>query len=199
LLDGTTGGRIAAIRPGALWALRAEAEGTVCMSETNRIDLVEKTLARIMAMVAAADAKVPPILAIDTAMLGVLAALVPSASQWAASHAAIAAVAGLLLLGSVGCLAASMFPRLSGPKSSLIYFAGIVSLERDAYVSALLGATPDKLLEDLARQCHRNAEIANDKFRLIRWAMIFLFVGIVPWLVSVALLYGAPGTTGGGR
>jgi hypothetical protein len=48
----------------------------------SRLDLVDRILSRNLSWVAAADTKIAPVLAIDTAMLGVLAALAPVGFQW---------------------------------------------------------------------------------------------------------------------
>ena len=155
----------------------------------SRLDLVDRILSRNLSWVAAADTKIAPVLAIDTAMLGVLAALAPVGFQWTAVQAGVAAVAGVLLLASLGCLASAVFPRLDGPKSSPVFFGGIAQYDRDAYVESVSCGESDELIKDFGRQCHRNAEIALTKFWFIRWSMVLLFASIVPWLVSVALLY----------
>lgn len=56
-------------------------------------------------------------------------------------------------------------------------------------MAALRQASPEALLEDYAKQIHRNAHIAKDKFAAVRAAMITLFAAIIPWLSGVALLY----------
>jgi hypothetical protein len=168
------------------------------MNQTaSRLDLVDRILSRNLSWVAAADAKIAPILAIDTAMLGFIAALAPAASKWTAPQSGVTAIAGLLLLGSLGCLAAAVFPRLEGPKSSRVFFGGIAPQDREAYVESISCGESDELVKDFGRQCHRNAEIALAKFGFIRSAMILLFLSIVPWLASVALLYSSRGVPAG--
>ena len=132
-------------------------------SMTPEIDLIDRILSRNLSWVAAADSKVTPVLAIDTAMLGVLAALVPSAASWKAVPAILAAVSGLLLCGSVVNLIVATFPRLSGPRASLVFFGGISSFERDKYVKQFLSSQTPEIAKDLVEQCHRNAEIASAK------------------------------------
>lgn len=100
-----------------------------------------------------------------------------------------ASVAGLLLLCSIAALAGATFPRTRGPKRSLLYFGGITSYDSEAYLQQLLAESTDQYLADLARQCHRNAEIAAAKFHLLRLALFALFCSVVPWLIAVAGLY----------
>src|SRR5439155_4799082 len=108
------------------------------------IDLIDRILSRNLSWVAAADSKVTPVLAIDTAMLGVLAAFVPSAASWKAVPAILTAISALLLCGSVVNLIVATFPRLSGPRASLVFFGGISSFERDNYVTQFLSSqTPE--------------------------------------------------------
>ena len=156
---------------------------------TSEIDLADRILSRNLGWVAAADSKVPPTLAIDTAMLGVLAALIPSAASWRAVPAILAAVSAFLLCGSVICLITATFPRLSGPKASLIFFGGIASFDRQQYVAQLLSSQSADIVTDMAQQCHRNAEIARDKYASVKWAMILLFGSLPFWIGAIALLY----------
>ena len=158
-------------------------------SMTPEIDLVDRILSRNLSWISAADSKVAPILAIDTAMLGVLAALVPSAESWRALPAVLAGISALLLCGSVVSLVAATFPRLSGPKASMIFFGGISSFEREQYVTQLLGAQSADLAKDIAQQCHRNAEIAATKYWCLKSAMMLLFGALPFWVAAVSLLY----------
>ncbi|MEQ1856245.1 MAG: Pycsar system effector family protein [Longimicrobiales bacterium] len=156
---------------------------------SDRLDLIDRILGRNLDWVAAADGKVAPILAMDTAMLGVMAALVPSASSWRAVPAIMAGMASICLLVSLICLGAATFPRLHGPKESLVFFGGITTVERSKYVERLLAVPPQEIHEDFAEQVHRNAEIAATKFGFVRTAMVFLFAAIPFWLVAIGLLY----------
>ena len=152
-------------------------------------DLIDRILTRNLGWVAAADAKIAPILAISTAMLGALAALIPHSNSWTIPSAILTAFATRLLLGAIVCLVAASFPRLKGPRGSLVYFGGIAAYAPDAYVSELLKGITDDLLKDYALQCHRNAEIARSKYANLRWAMILLYSSVSPFVIDVFLLY----------
>jgi hypothetical protein len=164
-------------------------------SDEARLNLLLGVLERNLMWVAAADSKVGPVLALDTAMLGVLAALAPSPSSWDIVQAGTGGVAVVLLLASTACVAFAVFPRLEGPKGSRIFFGGIAAQGRADYVKSMLAAQPGELLEDIAHQCHRNAEIARSKYYNLRWSMILLFASILPWLIAVALLYNSQPVT----
>ena len=148
-------------------------------------DLLSKQLSWVIA----ADNKVPPIFAINTAMLGVIAALSKGIENWSISHAIVSVLAALPLVGSIISLALATFPRLHGPKGSNIYFGGIITKNLEAYVSEMKKTKDDDLLEDMYRQVYRNAEIAQAKFTFIKWAMIQTFSSIPFWLISIWKLY----------
>lgn len=156
---------------------------------TTLLNLLDRILTRNLAWIATADAKIAPILAINTAMLGVIAALAPSSSAWTISSAIFSAIAGLLLLGSIICLVTASFPRLQGPKGSLIYFGGIAERDADTFVAELSKGITEEILRDFALQCHRNAQIAHSKYAYIKWAMILLYSSVPPFLIDVFLLY----------
>jgi len=48
--------------------------------------------------------------------------------------------------------------------------------------------TEKQLLDDLARQIHRNAEIAFDKHSWVRKSLLWSFWGAIPWASAIALL-----------
>lgn len=155
----------------------------------HRQELIEKTLSRLLEWIRAADAKIAPILAIDTSMLGVFAAFAATVSDWTTGCTLLAALAVVPLLLSLLFLSLAAFPRTEGPKGSVLYFEGIKSMEVDTYQSELLNLSEDTYLADLANQCHRNAEIASVKFKFVRISMVCLFIAIIPWLVVVYTLY----------
>jgi len=156
--------------------------------------VADKMLSRQLQWIAAADGKVTPVFAIDAAMLGVLAALVPPIGQWSISAAITASLAGVPLVGSIACLALAAFPRLSGPKGSLTFFGGITTLSEGDYLKRMSSGVNQDLIEDIYRQVYRNAEIAAGKYSFIKWAMILMFGSVPFWLIAVWLMY--PGKFG---
>lgn len=152
---------------------------------------IEKILSLNISWIKSADSKIPAFIAINTAMLGVIASILPKATEWSILLAIITCFTSILLLGSLVCLIISSFPRLDGPKGSYIYFGGITEIDKEKYITTLIaGVTPD-LLKDIATQCYRNAEIAKIKFNYIRWATILIYVTIPFFLLTISLLYGA--------
>lgn len=147
------------------------------------------SLARQLAWIAAADNKIAPVFAIDTAMLGLLAGLLPGASNITTAIAVVCAIAALMLVASVVFLAHAAFPRLDGPKESMVFFGGIAKQSESGFIErAMRGPTPE-YLSDLARQIYRNSEIATIKFSSVRTSMILMFATVPFWVVSVFLMY----------
>ncbi len=151
--------------------------------------LLETTLARLIDFIKAADAKIPPILAINTAMLGVFVSLIPKSAQWTLLMGILTVIAVVPILLSLISLCLATFPRTQGHKGSLLYFEGIKSHEPKKYLQKIQELSENELLEDLANQCHRNSEIASAKYSYIKFAMGSLFISIIPWLTLIFLIY----------
>lgn len=157
--------------------------------EINRIDILEKNLARLLQWINGIDAKMSAILAIDTSMLAILAAVTAQLKAWTGLMTIYVLVIFILLLVTLVCLCCATFPQTRGPLSSLLFFEGIVHKKKEEdYLSEIQKVSYERYLEDLARQCYRNAEIASSKYRYIKYALIFLFVSIIPWLLLMYIL-----------
>lgn len=160
------------------------------MSDNNRLKTAQWILERNLAWISASEVKVGAIVAIITAMLGGLGsaysgAVTDARSDWA-YVAIVLAVVGLGL--SLYCAAMAVLPRLDGPVKSLVFFGRVAKLGQADFSDSLKNVSDDELLADYAAQIHRNAEIACTKFGWVRAAMIWWFLAIVPWTVSIFLL-----------
>jgi hypothetical protein len=159
------------------------------MTEDQLTKTLEANLARLLQWIAAAEARTSVVLGIDTAMLGTLALFAPTPKAWSTAGAAFASLAVGALGLSLAFLAAASFPRTQGPARSLLFFNGIAELGSDEYILKTRSLTSGQYLEDLSRQCHRNAQIAAIKFKWIKLSQMALFFGIIPWTVALFLLY----------
>lgn len=146
-------------------------------------------LSKQLLWISAADSKVAPTFAINTAMLGVLAALIPPIANWTIFRAIITILSVIPLIISIVCLTLVTFPRLSSPKGSYIYFGGITTKSEDAYVNDMINIEDDVFLKDILTQTYRNAKIAQSKFNHIKKAMALTFISLPIWLFAVWLLY----------
>lgn len=159
------------------------------MNEDQTIKTLETTLARLLTWISAAEARISLVLGLDTAMMGALAVFAPSPKLWTVAASSFGAIAVASLALSLICLAFATFPRTDGPKRSLIYFGGIVSRDSDQFLSEMRALSVGQYIEDLSRQCYRNAEIATTKFSWVKRAQIALFLAIAPWGIALFLLY----------
>lgn len=100
----------------ATLSLKNEKKVMVAM-ETNQqtIAVLESELSRLLGWIQAAETKISLVLALSTAMLGVLAVLSPVCSGWTLVPAIFASIATLLLVLSLIFSAVSSFPRTDGP------------------------------------------------------------------------------------
>jgi hypothetical protein len=160
------------------------------METPPNVAILDKTLDRMLYWIAAADNKVAPVLAIDTAMLGVLAAIAPKPGAWTLLSGTATAITMMLLFTSLGLLFFASFPRTVGPKGSLVFFGGITERDQESFVTEMSNLPASRYRDDLAIQCYRNAEIAGQKYRFVRLAMTALFLAIIPWILAVYLVYG---------
>jgi hypothetical protein len=159
-------------------------------NDHERLSFAQWVLERNLHWVSAAEVKTGVVVALNTAMLGGLAAAF-SASKLA-EHSAWANLFSVLsagcLLAALFCAAMSVLPRTDGPPSSFIFFGKIVKRARADYVDLFKRADNTAFLNDCLDQIHRNAEIACDKFRWVRNAMMWSFLSVLPWVASTACL-----------
>ncbi len=156
----------------------------------NKVDYLEKELARLLSWVQSVDTRISLFLPLSTAMLGFLAILAPDIDKWSILSAITTTLAAIFLVLSIACLAFATFPRTDGPKGSMIYFSGINDRELEQYKSSVCNLDEASYINDLIEQCHINAQIANKKFSWVKRSLYSLFMSSAPWFISVYLLYG---------
>jgi len=159
------------------------------MEESDNIILLENVLERTLSFITKAESKIPPILVIDTSMLGVIAALIPKFSHWTNFFIIFSILTVVPLLLSLIFLFIAQFPRTKSPEDSLLYFGGIVSTSFDKYKKKIKAIESKDYFNDLASQTYRNSEIANTKYKWVRYSLIALFMAIIPWLIVIFNLY----------
>ena len=155
----------------------------------NLSDVLENELDRLLQWVRAAESRLALVLPLSMAMIGALAISVPGGREWSKMSVIASIVAVSFLVLSVVFSALAFFPRTTGPKGSLIYFGEIGSMSREDYVRSVKKMTEETYIEDLASQCHRNAEIASKKYAWIQRSMICLFLSSAPWAAALLTIY----------
>jgi len=146
-------------------------------------------LARLLEWVRAVDAKVPVLTAISCAVIASVAAVAPAPPNlnWTALAVISSGVAPQM--ASLVYCALATFPQTNGPSGSLIFFGGIANRSAEQYRVDVARLTRDAHIADLTAQCHRNAQIVALKYRRVRFAAAWLFIGIVPWVFAIYFLY----------
>lgn len=152
------------------------------------IENSQKILSMQVDWVKTADSKIPPIFAINLAMLGVIVALIKTLSLWTIFQAIITTLCLLPLLLSIFFLAMSMFPRLTGPKGSVIFFGGITKKSEDQYIDEVISISDIDYEKDILLQAYRNAGIAEEKYKFIKFSFMSSFISVPFWLISIYIL-----------
>jgi len=160
------------------------------MELDQRIRMMEEILTRQLKVSANADTKVSTLIGINTTMLAVVAALItePKVLNVWLILLTVLAVGGLLL--ALLFLSLGSAPRTSKASPSIIFFGQIVKRDRDTYRERVKAITEEEYLDDLAHQTHRMAEIASQKYLWIQRAQKAWYASIIPWLLTVYMLYG---------
>jgi hypothetical protein len=159
------------------------------VNEITRTQLLESALDRILRLISAADSRIAPLMTIDLAMLGFIAALLPTSPKFSALLTFFA-LASIVFLGlSLWWIFHTAFPRIEGPGGSIIFFGAIVKHSAEKYRELTLALSGSGYFDDLVYQCHRNSQIAHEKFKAVRNAMKFLGWAVVPWVAAIVLYY----------
>lgn len=155
-----------------------------------RLATAQWVLERHLAWIAAAEVKVGVIVALDTAMLGGLAAAFGAsdpAARIAWTYLFTLVAAGATVLG-LSCAAMAVLPRTNGPQNSLLFFGQVAALKSEYYQRTLSSVSDEQLLADWADQIHRNAEIACTKYGWVRKSMGWSFFAVIPLIAAIGLL-----------
>ena len=152
-----------------------------------------ESLQRVIGFVRLADAKAAPIIALQVALVGTLAArfdrLQPIVlqSQWGWEQIVLIAAIALYLacLVAVIIFAALVYiPRnpTTGDES-LIYFEDIAAMPRERFAERAAQAAPEEIERQLIDQIYRVSEVVSVKMRRVRCAFVLSAPASVLWVV----------------
>ncbi len=144
-------------------------------------------LTLILSFFSRVDAKAWALLAINTAMLGVLASKAPSFATMSAFTYGLAGITVALIGASLWFLYRVAFPALDGGQESLIYFREVARKTETAFIGAFTQQDECLRVKDLLGQVWRNSCILTAKFDALKRAFIFVALAIIPWAITVAL------------
>lgn len=157
------------------------------MDHDNLIAACKDELQLVLGFFARVESKSSVVLAIDTGMMGFLAANAPPFScvsrwMWLSGCPAV-----LLLAASIIMLYRGSFPSLSGGQASLIYFREIAKRTEHKFVEEFSAQTEKQHANDLLGQVWRNSQILSAKFDFLKWAFALMAVAIPFWIITLAL------------
>ena len=151
-----------------------------------------ESLSRVIRFTRSADTKAGPVLAIQLALLGTLAARsekiqpILLADQWDIERMAIVVliILYLVFLISVVVLAAMVYIPIN-PRTgkSLIFFEDIATMEYESFRGQVKEMSPDEVEDQLLDQIYRVSKIASVKMRRVRSAFLLSVPSIILWIV----------------
>jgi hypothetical protein len=132
------------------------------------------------------DAKASVVLAVDTGMVGYLAAHLPAldSMHWWEFLAPACTVA--LLAWSFWYLYRGAFPQLRGGEGSLVYFKEVTKRTETKFVDEFMSQQEPAYIKDVLGQAWRNSQILKEKFDDVRLAFIFMAIAVLPWAISLS-------------
>ncbi len=155
------------------------------MDINDKIQFMEKNLARQLDWIRAADSKIAPVIFITTSMLGATVAFLSKTPRLSGLSLLLAAVCIGALVYTLFCMVMVNFPRITRYDESALFFEGIKFAGFETFDKRAKEMTQDAYMQDLTRMCYNNAVIASSKFRYVKRAMLALFTAIIPWVILV--------------
>lgn len=152
-----------------------------------RIQISQWILDKQLGWIAAADAKVAVVIAVNAATLTALAAFAASKTL---SICAIflLAIPVSFIVAALYCTSKALSPQTDGPQQSIVFFGTIEKMASADYVSTLSSISLRELQKDIGKQIHRNAQIATTKHRWVRRSIDWSFRSAFSSAVVVYLL-----------
>jgi len=159
-------------------------------SDEERVRAAQWLFERTLGWIATADVKIGVAIALDTAMLGGLAAAFAGSdyhlrTDWCYFFV-LSATAGMAF--AMFCAGMAAIPRMRGPVKSMIFFGRVMEKDADIYVDEFSRMTVKEFLADLTMQIHRNSEIACEKHHWVRKSLYWSFLSAGAWIVAIAML-----------
>lgn len=161
------------------------------MNREVRLKSHYESLSRAIGFTQLADAKAAPVVAVQIALAGTLAArsdrlasaLVGTA--WGAAEVVLAfgLVSYVSFLVASATWAASVYiPRTPRTGGSLIYFEDIGQMSLGAFKEESTTVGPETIESQLIEQVHTVSRIASTKMRRVRWAYYLSIPSVLLWI-----------------
>jgi hypothetical protein len=159
------------------------------MEQPESIDIItteaERNLGMLLDWIGRYDNRASLLFTVDLAMVGTLALILSSSTYLV--YDTLFLIAFVLLGISILGTAITIFPHLSGPQDSLLYFGSIAKMEKTNFKNSFIARTKNGYLDDLLAQCHINAKILDLKFKVFRISLAITIIAIIFWSLSLYL------------
>ena len=152
----------------------------------SKIKEAEHLLTILLDWIGRYDNRSALLFTLNLAMIGTLALKIRYSAH--SFYGLLNSIAFTLLGISIIASSITIFPRLKGPRDSLIYFGSIAKMEKREFKDKFVNRTKTAYLDDLLAQCHINAKILDFKFKVFRISLIVTMVAIIFWSLSLYLL-----------
>jgi len=148
---------------------------------------LEWLLERQLAWISQADSKLSVLGPLPLAMMAVSFSSIPinlRELDWADFPFVMSA---LLLSLSLFFVKAALSPRLKGPVDSLVYFGEISKVSSEEFAQKVASSNEASFQDDILKQIHINAKIAEQKHRNIGFSVLWLAIATPVWLLAIVL------------
>ncbi len=154
-----------------------------------------ESLSRAIAFTRSTDTKAAPVLALQVAFVGTLAArfegLAPILlkAPWGVEASVLAGLIGLYVLFLIGVIVLAVSVYLpTNPKTgrSLIYFEDVGAMPFEAFAEQAKQMRPEVMEHQLLDQIHTVSRIASTKMRKVRRACVLSVPSVVLWVILLA-------------
>lgn len=158
------------------------------MTDTNQsIHRAELNLQRHLEWISRYDTRIIFVAGIAIAMLGVLANASGLTKEWNCTTYMAFGISFILLIVSLVYVYKAQTPRVVSPNQSLLFFGTISKMGFNDFSDHMKETSDDAYLMDLLHQIHINSIILCDKFRYLKYSILFIGLSVVPWGVAIYL------------
>jgi hypothetical protein len=157
------------------------------MPQEQKTGAAKDVLTLVLSFFSRVDAKASVVLAVDTGMLGYLAAHLSPLNSMRWWDILAPALALVLLTISYWHLYKGAFPNLEGGDRSLVYFREIAKRTENKFIDEFVAQQESDYAKDLLGQAWRNSVILKEKFNHLKLSFSFMAAAIFPWAITLIL------------
>lgn len=97
-------------------------------------------------------------------------------------------IATILIVVSVKKIVYVIYPRVAdGSKSGIFYFRDIQAHKKEEYLQKIMNLNEEKVIESFGNQVYALSQIADKKFKALRFAMISTVITLI-WVIFILLV-----------